>query len=220
MKIAIVGGTGRIGEGFACRWAPYHEILVGSREIEKAEVSAGNYKSELRERGIKCEVLGCSNREAIDKSDLVIMSVPYQGVIPLVQQLRDSFKNQIVVSLVVPMKKNQWYEYTPPSQGSAALWIKDLLPKTVRVVSAYHNLSFRKLADLDQILENDVVVCGDDEASKKTVMELTQQIKNLRALDGGPLGPLASSYLVESLTPFLMNLATRNNLSDLGVKFV
>ena len=48
-------------------------------------------------------------------------------------------------------------------------------------------------------------------------MDLTREIKSLRPLDGGGLG---SSYMIESLTPFLINLAIRNGLSDLGVKFV
>jgi len=37
MKIAILGGTGSIGEGFALRWAGKHEIMVCSREADKAE---------------------------------------------------------------------------------------------------------------------------------------------------------------------------------------
>jgi NADPH-dependent F420 reductase len=115
------------------------------------------------------------------------------------------------------MKKNKLFEYTPPKQGSAALEIKEILPKTVKVVSAYHNVSAKKLAALDLSLDYDVVVCGDDEGAKRTVMELTREIKNLRPLDGGGL---ASSYMIESLTPFLINLAIRNGLSDLGVKFV
>jgi NADPH-dependent F420 reductase len=115
------------------------------------------------------------------------------------------------------MKKNKWFEYTPPKQGSAALEIQEILPKTVKVVSSYHNVSARKLANLELSLNYDVVVCGDDDKAKRAVMELTHEIKNLRPLDGGGL---SSSYMIESLTPFLINLAIRNGLSDLGVKFV
>jgi len=143
--------------------------------------------------------------------------VPYQGVISLLKNLGPCFKDQIVISLVVPMKKNTWFQYTPPKQGSAALEIRDVLPKDVKVVSAYHNVSAKKLANLELTLDYDVVVCGDDENAKRTVMELTREIKNLRPLDGGGL---ASSYMIESLTPFLINLAIRNGLSDLGVKFI
>lgn len=218
MKIAILGGTGSIGEGFALRWAANHDILVCSREIDKAVKAAGDYTGMLLGKGLLCcGITGCKNETAIGDAEVVVLSVPYDGVVPLLKNLKPFFKDQIVISLVVPMKKNKWFEYTPPKQGSAALEIRDILPKSVKVISAYHNISAKKLANLDLNLDYDVVVCGDDEDAKKTVMELTREIKNLHPLDGGGL---ASSYMIESLTPFLINLALRNGLSDLGVKFV
>ena len=218
MKIAILGGTGSIGEGFALRWASKHDISICSREVDRAVKSAGEYSGELQEKGLFCcGITGCTNEEGIRDVDVVILSVPYGSVINLLRNLRDCFRDQIVISLVVPMKKNTWFEYTPPKQGSAALEIKDVLPETVKVVSAYHNISAKKLAKLELTLDYDVVVCGDDEDAKRTVMDLTHEIKNLRPLDGGGLD---SSCMIESLTPFLINLAIRNGLSDLGIKFI
>lgn len=218
MKIAILGGTGSIGEGFALRWAVEHDIMVCSREVDKAVKAAYGYKDRLSKMGLSCcNLEGCTNETGIRDVDVVVLSVPYNGVVTLLKTLLPHFNDQIVISLVVPMKKNQWFEYTPPKQGSAALEIQDVLPKTVKVVSAYHNISAKKLANPDITLDYDVVVCGDDEVAKGKVMELTREIKDLRPLDGGGL---ASSYMIESLTPFLINLAIRNRLSDLGVKFV
>jgi len=217
MKIAILGGTGSIGEGFALRWAEKHDITVCSREADKATKAADEYKDRLSNKGlICCGIGGCTNDMGVDDADVVVLSVPYKGVITLLKSLLPHFNDQIVISLVVPMKKNQFFEYTPPKQGSAALEIKDILPKTVKVVSAYHNISAKKLANPDIALDYDVVVCGDNDEAKKTVMELTREIKNLRPLDGGNL---VFSYMIESLTPFLINLAIRNGLSDLGIKF-
>ena len=87
----------------------------------------------------------------------------------------------------------------------------------INVVSAYHNLSFKKLCNFDLEIEGDVVVCGDYEGAKQVVVKLTQEIRSVRPLDGGPL---RESRMIESLTPFLINMAIRNGLSDLGVKFV
>ncbi len=218
MKIAILGGTGSIGEGFALRWAGRHEILVCSREADRATKAAGEYTGMLLNKNLVCcGISGCINETGIKNADVVVLSVPYQGVISLLESLRPYFKDQIVISLVVPMKKNKLFEYTPPEQGSAALEIRDILPKSIKVISAYHNISAKKLANPDMVLDYDVVVCGDDEDAKKVVMELTREIKNLRPLDGGGL---SCSYMIESLTPFLINLAMRNGLSDLGVKFL
>jgi NADPH-dependent F420 reductase len=217
MKIAILGGTGSIGEGFALRWAGEHEITVCSREADKAVKTADEYRERLLDKGLSCcGIGGCTNEAGIRDVDVVMLSVPYNGVTTLLRSLLPYFNDQIVISLVVPMKKNKFFQYSPPEQGCAALEIQDVLPKTVKVISAYHNISAKKLANPDIVLDYDVVVCGDDEAAKRKVMELTREIKSLRPLDGGGL---ESSYMIESLTPFLINLAIRNNLSDLSVKF-
>ncbi|MBE0521221.1 MAG: NADPH-dependent F420 reductase [Candidatus Methanoperedenaceae archaeon] len=218
MKIAILGGTGSIGEGFALRWASKHDIIICSRDVDRAIETADKYSGTVLSKGLVCcGISGCTNETGIEDVDVVVLSVPYKGMVPLLQKLKPFFNNQIVISLVVPMQKNDKFEYTPPEQGSAALEIKEILPETVKVISAYHNISARKLADLESNLDYDVVICGDDEDAKKTVMELTHEINNLRPLDGGGL---ESSYMIESLTPFLINLAIKNGLRDLGVKFL
>lgn len=217
MKIAILGGTGSIGEGFALRWAEKHEIMVCSREADKAVKAADEYKERLSNKGFSCcSLAGCTNEMGIKDVDVVVLSVPYDGVTTLLNSLLPHFNDQIVISLVVPMKKNKLFQYTPPKQGSAALEIRDVLPKTVKMVAAFHNVSAKKLANPDIALDYDVVICGDDDDAKRKVMELTREIKSLRPLDGGGL---ESSYMIESMTPFLINLAIRNHLSDLGVKF-
>jgi len=117
MKIAILGGTGSIGEGFALRWAEKHEILVCSREIERAVNVACDYRNILSNKGIHgCEITGCGNEAAIKEADVVVLSVPYQGVVSLLEKLSPLFKDQIVISLVVPMKKNKWFEFTPQNR--------------------------------------------------------------------------------------------------------
>lgn len=47
MKIGIVGGTGGMGEGFAMRWCVRHDVIVGSREAQKAKEAAANYMNEI-----------------------------------------------------------------------------------------------------------------------------------------------------------------------------
>ena len=48
MKIAILGGTGSIGEGFALRWALNNEIIIGSRTLIKAQNAEQSYISEMK----------------------------------------------------------------------------------------------------------------------------------------------------------------------------
>jgi predicted dinucleotide-binding enzyme len=74
-----------------------------------------------------------------------------------------------------------------------------------------------RLANLDDKLGFDVIVCADDEAAKKTVMGLAEQLGDIRALDGGSL---EEASLIESLTPLLINLAIKNKTKPLSIKFV
>jgi len=48
MRIAILGGTGDLGKGLALRWAKSHEIIIGSRNAEKAARLAGGYEREAK----------------------------------------------------------------------------------------------------------------------------------------------------------------------------
>ena len=46
MKIAILGGTGSLGRGLASRWIKSgHDVLIGSRELEKAHRSCDFIRS-------------------------------------------------------------------------------------------------------------------------------------------------------------------------------
>jgi len=43
MKVGIIGGTGGMGKGFAVRWCKDHNVLIGSRDAERANASAQEY---------------------------------------------------------------------------------------------------------------------------------------------------------------------------------
>jgi 8-hydroxy-5-deazaflavin:NADPH oxidoreductase len=219
MKIAILGGTGKMGEGFACRWAPNHEIYIGSRDIEKAREAAKGYVQKLANYGVKCNIDGMSNMSAAEKADVIVLAIPYSAAIDLVECLQSILRNQTIISIVVPMTKvMRRLEYTPPTEGCGASHIRSIIKSsTVKMVSAYHNVSYNKLSNLDLCIECDIMICSDDIDAKKTVIGLTREIPSLRPLDGGSL---CESCNVESLTPFLINVANRNGLSDLSVKLV
>jgi len=76
MKIGIVGGTGDIGEGMALRISPHHEVILGSRDPEKACATVTSCIDVLRARGQTCSLEGASNQEAVDKGDVIISPSP------------------------------------------------------------------------------------------------------------------------------------------------
>ncbi len=215
MKIALVGGTGDIGTGFAVRWSLAHEIIIGSRKSEKAQESVKEVMAILDGVG---NIWGTDNGSAIKAADIVVLCIPYEHLISVTSDLKASYSDQIVVSPVVPMSySGKYFEYNPPSEGCAALQAKALLPEGMRIVSAFHTICASALHNRDLALKGDAMICGDDKESKDVVAGFAREIKDLRPLD---VGPLPVSAQIESLTPMLLNLAKRNKLKNTGVKIV
>ncbi|HPM61462.1 MAG: 8-hydroxy-5-deazaflavin:NADPH oxidoreductase [Euryarchaeota archaeon ADurb.BinA087] len=215
MKIGIVGGTGDIGEGIAMRLSPNHDVVIGSREEEKAVESSDVCYATVTKLGLPCSVSGYSNQDAIDRSDIVILAIPFRHVEPTLASLH-GFENKLVISPVNPMEKRDFFVYTPPPEGSAALLIKRLLPQETRLCSAFNTVAANKWKALNETLDLAVPVCGDDSLSKATVLDLVRSIPGVKAYDAGPL---AVSSMVECLTPLLLNIARFNKMKDVGVQF-
>ncbi|MDD2834512.1 MAG: NADPH-dependent F420 reductase [Methanothrix sp.] len=215
MKIALVGGTGDIGMGFALRWGEKHEIIIGSRSAEKARESASAMMQLLGAAG---NIQGSDNASAITSADVVVLCVPYEHLAYVTSGLRDSYNSQLVISPVVPMAYNgKFFQYQPPYEGSAALQARSLLPQGVKVVSAFHTICAAALQDTDRVMKADVFICGDDAQAIDITTQLAGEIKSLRPLIAGPLGV---SSMVESLTPFLLNVARKNKIKDAGIAVV
>lgn len=218
MRIALLGGTGDVAEGLVLRWSKIgHEIFIGSRSDEKAKGIASEYREVLSKLGVGSRIEGMVNAEAARAAEVVVVSIPFEHAASTVRQIRDSFTSQIVISPVVPMvKRGKVFVYSPPPQGSAALEIKEALPETVKLVSAYHSLPAKALREIDHVLNYDVVICGDDKDSKDVVKRITEDIADLKALDAGPL---ESSMMIEAVTPLIINLNMRYK-QEFSLKFV
>lgn len=215
MKIGIVGGTGDIGEGMAMRLSPHFDVIVGSREKEKAEATCEFGIETLRKRGQKCSLTGVSNQDAVDNAEIVILAIPFRHLVGTLETLH-GFEGKIVISPVNPMEKRDFFTFVPPEEGSAALLIKKLLPPTARICTAFNTIAANRWKLLEAELDYSVPVCGDDAEAKKQVMEIVNRISKLHAYDAGPL---AASHLVESLTPLLLNIARYNKIRDVGIQF-
>jgi 8-hydroxy-5-deazaflavin:NADPH oxidoreductase len=215
VKIGIVGGTGDIGEGMALRLSPTFDVIVGSREREKAEATCTLGIEMLKKRGKACSLTGVSNQTAVDDADVVVLAIPFKHLAGTIETL-SGFENKIVISPVNPMEKRDHFTFVPPPEGSAALMVKRLLPPTARICSAFNTIAANKWKALDEDLSYSVPVCGDDESAKREVMGIVNRVSSLQAFDAGPL---AASCMVEALTPLLLNIARYNKMKDVGIQF-
>lgn len=220
MQIALLGGTGDIGQGLALRWArdTNHDVIIGSRKAQKAETMADEYETELASRDYDVSIAGHANPDAAAAADVVVLSVPAYYLSDTIDAVADEIGDAVLVSPAVGMQRDEsGVHYNPPGVGSVTALAAKAAPDDVPVVGAFHNLAAGKLANLDADLDWDVPIVGDDEDAKDTVSALADGIETLRPLDAGGL---ANAPEVESLTPLLINLAANNErMHDLGVKF-
>lgn len=215
MKIGIVGGTGDIGEGMAMRLSPFFDVIVGSREKEKAEITCKFGTETLKKRGYECSLTGVTNQTAVDDADVVILAIPFKHLEVTIATLH-GFEGKTVISPVNPMEKREFFTCVPPNDGSAALMIKRLLPPSANICTAFNTIAANKWKALDEELVYSVPVCGDDASAKREVMDIVNKVSKLQAFDAGPL---AASCMVESLTPLLLNIARYNKMRDVGIQF-
>jgi NADPH-dependent F420 reductase len=223
MRIGIVGGTGGMGEGFALRWCKKHDVIVGSRDAQKAKEAAENYDKAAKEAlgDIKGSITGDDNIALGKDVDVLILSIPYEFIDDICGKLAGKIRDDcMVVSPIVPMTRTDTgFVYIPLEQGKkqAAEMVADKLPPRTRVVSAFHTISEVKLKNVSQSLDADTFICGDDQATVSKLTELILEISGLRPVY---LGPLALTYQAEILTPMLLNAAKRNKMKNPGVKLI
>lgn len=221
MQVALLGGTGDIGQGLALRFAAdtTHEVIIGSRDAEKANQRATEYEDKLRKQGVEREISGAENAQAAADAEVVVLAIPPYHVADTVDELvSQSLTDQILACPAVGIEgDSDGMHYHPPDAGSVTQLVAEQAPADVAVVGAFHNLAADRLSNLNIELDLDTLVVGDDEDAKQTVLDLAGQIDGLRALDAGPL---ANAAEVESVTPLVINIAKYNEeLHDVGVKF-
>ena len=206
--IAILGGTGPAGLGLALRWARAGEtVIIGSRSPERAREAAAQIKEKL---GANAQVTGEENASACGLSDLLALTVPFEGQAALLKQLKPAFKpGSILIDATVPLASSvggRASRVLGVWQGSAAQQTAELVPKGVSVVAAFHNVSADVMKGDDPV-ECDVIVCSDFPDATQVVCDLAAKIPGIRAIDGGKL---ENAHIVEQVTALLIGLNIRH----------
>lgn len=214
MKVGIIGGTGDIGKGMALRLSQNHEVVIGSRKEEKASLSCDACCECLKELNLPFNLTASTNQGVVDSCDIIIFSVPPETLQITIDSLT-GLEGKLVVSLMNPMKRENYFSYAPPEEGSAAMQLQTMLPDS-KVIAAFNNIPAKQWNQISEVLDYSVCVCGDYEEEKQIVIELVNSISKLEALNAGPL---AVSAIVESITPLLINIAKFNKMHDVGVYF-
>ena len=191
--IGIIGGTGDFGQGLAERLRRLgEEVVLGSRTPRDEFVS---------------------NAEATQRSDIVFLSVPPDGVEFMCRNLADELAGRIVVSVASPVVFVGGRPGAEPGEVSLAEKAQAAAPRC-RVVAGFHTVSAKALARVDDPLDEDVILCADDDEAKKEIAALAEKVVEGRAIDAGPL--MVARWL-EPVTAVILNV-NRNYRVQSGVR--
>ena len=206
-SVSILGATGALGFGLAVRLGRAGTpVVIGSRDAGRAAEAAGKAKAAVPEGSFE----GLENAEAAQRSDVVILSVPFRNQSENLTNLKGVLREgQLLIDATVPLAAAVSGKATRMLgvwQGSAAQQAQEMVDDGVRVVSALHTVSAAVMSDLDHALDEDILVCGDRKADKQEAMELIQRIEGLRCVD---CGRLEMARITESLTALLIGINVR-----------
>jgi NADPH-dependent F420 reductase len=183
------------------------KVIIGSRDAARAQQTAEKIKQRV---GPQAQVSGLENSAACAASDLLVLTVPFEGQAELLKQLKAAIRpGSILIDATVPLAASVGGRATRTLgvwQGSAAQQTAELVPKGVSVAGAFHNVSADVLNGDDDV-ECDVIVCSDDAAATEVAMELAAKIPRIRAIDGGKL---ENVRIVEQITALLIGLNIRH----------
>ena len=212
LTLAILGGTGKEGSGLAFRWAHAgYAVVIGSRDAARARSAAAALNEKLGREDL---VKGMANVEAARACDIAILTVPYSAHRATLESVKDALKGKILVDVTVPLNPDSPRTVHLPPSGSVGVEAQTLLADQVKVVSAFQDIGFGHLQELDHAIDCDVLVTGNDKDAKKQVIALAEAI-GMRAFDAGPI---ENAVVAEALTSALININVKFKVKSAGIR--
>ena len=140
-KVAIIG-LGNIGQALAANLAKSsRSFIVAGRDQAKVEAVSAQW-------GLAVEVAP-SIAEAIRRADLIILSIPYGGISPLIQEHAEALRGKIVIdpsNPIAPLPEGGFKKVIGEDQSAGEL-IGASLPEGVRLVKALGTLGAQSLSE-------------------------------------------------------------------------
>jgi NADPH-dependent F420 reductase len=204
MRIGIFGGTGPAGSGLAARLASIgYPTVIGSRSKERAVekvdelVAAWPQLAGMLEAGDNTLAADC---------DLVVIATPWDSAAGTAQESADALAGKIVISMANALVRvNKEFQPLVPPRGSVAAHVQAAVPRS-RVVAAFHHLPATELGHIDEPIDSDVLICGDDASAVREVSEIVAKFPGCRPLDAGEL---SNATAIEAFTAVLLQLNVR-----------
>ncbi|MDG7014003.1 MAG: NAD(P)-binding domain-containing protein [Nitrososphaerota archaeon] len=204
MKVAVLGGTGRMGRAIARQLSRDNEVVIGSRDPARASEAARLIHG----------AAGASYLGASEAAEIAVFVVPYEAL-GGAAELAAALAGKVVVSAVNPLRLEAGRLQYGLEEGSAAEELAEMLPGS-RVATAFNHVS-SLFFEKDEPVAMDILVAAEARETFEVVGRLVKSIPNLRPLYAGPL---SQARVIERMTPLVLSLSKLNNTGSLTTKFV
>jgi hypothetical protein len=204
VKVAVLGGTGRMGGAIAMQLSRRNEVVIGSRDRARAQEAAGKVDG----------ATGTDNLGAALAAEVAVFAMPYEGL-GAASELASALAGKPVVSAVNPLKLEGGFFRYALEKGSAAEELARLLPGS-RIATAFNHVS-SLFFEKGEPVAMDILVATDSRETFEVVAGLVRSVPNLRPLHAGPL---SEARVIEQMTPLELNLAKLNRTGSLTTRFV
>ena len=135
------------------------------------------------------------------------MATPWDGAATTVAGLASRLQGKVVISMANALAKvGDELEAVVPARGSVCVAVQQAAPGAL-VSGAFHHLPARGLANLEQPLDADVLVCSDDAAAVEATIGLVERLPGCRGIDAGTL---SAATAIEAFTAVLVGVNIRH----------
>ncbi len=212
-SIAVIGGTGKEGYALAARFAKAgFRTIIGSRSASKAVNTAYNLNTEFHVLTAE----GCSNREATAKADIVILAVPYDGMMPILEDIKPVSTGKIIINIASSLDAEKKSRARINPAGSIAKEIQNFFGADAKVVDAFQNISPEQLEKYDEKIETNVLVVGADRETRDKIIGIINKI----GIDAYDAGSIQNAVVVETMTAALIAINIRYKTKGAGIRLV
>ena len=212
-SLAIIGGTGKEGSAVAARFAKAGvRTLIGSRDALKAQTTSNNMNVQFKIKNVE----GYSNRDATAKADIVLLAVPYDGMKPILEDIKPAASGKVIINIASSLDAEKKSRARINPNGSIAMEIQNFFGPDTKVVDAFQNISPEQLEKFDEKIETDVLVVGADRETRDTVIALIKKI----GIDAFDAGMIQNAVVVETMTAALIAINIRYKIKGAGIRLI
>ncbi len=212
-SIAIIGGTGKEGSAIAMRFAKAGvRTIIGSRDAGKAQNMASTINSKFNIKNTE----GYTNRDATAKADVVLLAVPYDGMKPILEDIKPAVAGKVLINIASSLDVEKKSRARINPAGSIAMEIQTFFGEGTKVVDAFQNISPEQLEKFDEKIETDVLVVGADRETRDMVIGLIKRI----GIDAFDAGMLQNAVVVECMTAALIAINIRYKIKGAGIRLI